>query len=436
YRGFRALAFFGTNDGVTGVDSEIARTEWVSKSEPLAKASESAGCPGGATSLLTRATSTSYPPGPSNRGSGRGTPAKSAVGAPHEGAAGLAAMTSRLNAAPAPPRPRAKPAREAEPNPYEPHIQSVLALTSDGKLHTLWVSNGNEPNPGVDFIPANSRPLGLIAYNNVAYVATSGNCGTAGNGVWSMDLRSKKVSRWSSAQQIAGTAGPAVTPDGTLFIGAGKDLVALSPHELETIGVYKSNDSEFSSSPVAFEFSGKNLLAIAHTDGRLQLFQTKPSAGISPLSESAALSSSASASGSLASWRDAAGTRWVLGAWRGSFSAPAGFRTNGPVSNGAIVAWKVVEKNGGAEFEPGWISGDLPGALPPIVVNGVIFAAAGESAKPMLYALDGLSGSELWNSGNTLESPVQAGSLAAGGGRVYVSTHDGTEYAFGFPIEH
>lgn len=437
YRGFRTLAFFGTSEGVTGVDSEIARTEWVSKSEPVARSSETTGCPGGTTSLLTRSASTSYPPGPSNRGSGRGTPAKSGVGAPHEGAAGLAAMTSRLSAAPAPPpRPRSKPARETEPNPYEPHIQSVLALTSDGKLHTFWVSNGNEPNPGVDFIPANSRPLGLIAYDNAAYVATSGNCGTAGNGVWSLDLRSKKVNHWSSSQPIAGTAGPAVTPDGTLFIGAGTDLIALSPHQLETIGVYKSTGSEFSSSPVAFDFGGKNLLAIAHTDGRLQLFQTKPSAGVTALAESAALSSSASASGSLASWRDAAGTRWVLAAVRGSFSAPDGFRTNGPISNGAIVAWKVVEENGAAEFEPGWISSDLSGPLPPIIVNGVIFAANGERAKPMLYALDGLSGKELWNSGSTLESAVQAGSLAAGSGRIYVSTHDGIEYAFGFPIEH
>jgi hypothetical protein len=31
---------------------------------------------------------------------------------------------------------------------------------------------------------------------------------------------------------------------------------------------------------------------------------------------------------------------------------------------------------------------------------------------------------------------VRTGGLAAGGGRVYVGGHDGTQYAFGFPMEH
>jgi len=436
YRGFRTLAFFGVNDGVTGIDSELARTEWVSKSVASAQPTETAGCPGGTTSVLTRPTSTSYPPAPSGRGSGRGTPAKSGVGAPHEGSVVLSAVAARLNAAPPPAPSRPRPARAPEPSPFSPHIQSVLALSSDGKLHSFWVSNGNEPSPGVDFIPPNSHPVGLVAYNNTAYVATTGNCGTAGNGVWSIDLQSRKVNHWSSSQAIAGTAGPAVIPDGTLFVGAGSDLVALAPRELETIAVHKSGGAEFSSSPVAFEFNGKNLIAIARKDGRIDLFQANSSTGVTPLASSASLSGSAYASGSLASWRDPAGTRWVLAAVSGSFSAPTEFRTQGgEIKNGAIVAWKVVDKNRAAEFEPGWISADLAAPLPPIIVNGVVFAVA-NSASAILYALDGLSGKELWNSSRDMESSAQAGSLAAGGGRVYVSTHDGTQYAFGFPIEH
>jgi hypothetical protein len=62
YRGFRTFAFFGVSDGVAGIDSELARTEWVTKSVASAQAVETAGCPGGTTSVLTRPTSTSYPP--------------------------------------------------------------------------------------------------------------------------------------------------------------------------------------------------------------------------------------------------------------------------------------------------------------------------------------------------------------------------------------
>ena len=441
YRGFRTLAFFGVKDGVEGIDAELARTEWVSRSITSAPPQETPGCPGGETSILTRPTSTSYPPPPSGRGRGRGTPAKSGVGAPHEGSVVLTAVASRLKAAPPPTPSQVKPARAPEPSPYAPHVQSVLALSSDGKLHSYWVSNGNEPNPGVDFIPPNSHPVGLVAYGNAAYVATIGNCGSAGNGIWSLDLQSRKVNHWSSSQAIAGTAGPAVIPDGTLFIGAGSDLVALAPGELETIAVHKSGGAEFSSSPVAFEFNGKNLIAIARKDGRIDLFQANASTGVTPLASSASFSGSAYASGSLASWRDPAGSRWVLAAVSGSFSAPTEFRTQGgEIKNGAIVAWRVVDKNGAAEFEPGWISAELATPLPPIVVNGVVFAlgnaSAGNSAFAILHALDGLSGRERWNSGNAMESFAQAEGLAAGGGRVYVATHDGTQYAFGFPIEH
>jgi hypothetical protein len=440
YRGFRALAFFGLSDGVAGIDTELARTEWQNEYAAAAQPREPAGCPGGPTAAVTRPTSTSYPPAPSGRGSGRGTPAKSGVGAPHEGSVVLSAMASRLKPTPAPAPSSAKPARAPEPSPYAPHVQYVLALSSDGKLHSIWVSNGNEPSPGVDFIPANSHPAGLIAYDNAAYVATTGNCGAAGNGIWSMDLKSRKINHWSSSQAIAGTAGPAITPDGTLFIGAGSDLVALTPRELETIAVHKSSGAEFSSSPVAFEFEGKNLIAIARKDGLLNLFQASSSTGVTPLGSSAPFSGSAYASGSLASWRDQAGTRWVLASVSGSFAAPTGFRaSSGQIKTGAIVAWKVVDKNGTAELEPGWISADLGAPLPPIVVNGVVFVVASgdvQKGESILYALDGLSGKELWNSGDVIESIANQGSLAAGGGRVYVSTHDGTQYAFGFPIEH
>ena len=91
-----------------------------------------------------------------------------------------------------------------------------------------------------------------------------------------------------------------------------------------------------------------------------------------------------------------------------------------------------------------------PGA--PIVVNGVVFAAStgqyvpatgaaaaaqrGKRCRPaVLYALDGATGKELWNSGKTLTSLVASGSLWTSVGQVHVATFDGTLYTFGFPLE-
>jgi outer membrane protein assembly factor BamB len=52
----------------------------------------------------------------------------------------------------------------------------------------------------------------------------------------------------------------------------------------------------------------------------------------------------------------------------------------------------------------------------------------------VLYAIDAATGKDLWNSGRAITSAVR-GSLAAGGGNVFVPGADGTLYAFGFDIE-
>jgi outer membrane protein assembly factor BamB len=103
-----------------------------------------------------------------------------------------------------------------------------------------------------------------------------------------------------------------------------------------------------------------------------------------------------------------------------------------------IATWKVVDRNGAPALEAGWVSRKLVSARTPTIMNGVVFAlSAGSQGVPaVLYALDGVTGKELWNSAAAITSFVGTGGLAAGGGRVYVGAHDGTQYAFGFPMEH
>ena len=76
--------------------------------------------------------------------------------------------------------------------------------------------------------------------------------------------------------------------------------------------------------------------------------------------------------------------------------------------------------------------------LPPIVVNGVVFALDGgtPSGSAKLYALDGPSGRSLWDSGDSIVSTAGGHTLSSGPGHVFLTTSDSSVFAFGFPMEH
>jgi outer membrane protein assembly factor BamB len=453
YRGFRSLAFVGGSSGtVIGIDVDLARIEWEKNLGSSFPVSTSIPCPGGMTSSVTRPTFSAYPAG-GGRAFGRGGPAKSGVGEPFEGAVTLKEKPFEFPA-PAPPS-ATGPGRRTAPllNPYAPSPQYVHAVTADGKFHSLYVSNGEEPNPPIEFLPPNANALGLIVFDNSAYVATMNGCGGVANGVWALNLESKKVTHWKSNGGVAGSAGFAVGPDGLLYVASRDgELVALEPGTLAVRSSCKIV-KEFTSSPVVFEYKGKDLMAVASGDGQMQLFDTAALGG-QPLSTTPTFSRADFAVGSLASWQDSAGTRWVLAPAAGSVATQTGFAaTNGVVKNGSIVAFKVLEENGAPVLRPGWVSRDMLSPLPPAIVNGVVFALSGgefrssdgrlaagpgsqSASNAVLYALDAATGKELWDSGDTITSFVHSGRVSAGGGRVYVGGHDGTQYAFGFPMEH
>ena len=431
YRGFRSLAFVGNASGtVTGIDIDLARVEWEKSFAQPAGASTVA-CPGGITSGVVRVVnSLNYPSPMSGSGIGRGTPAKSGVGLPDEGAVTLKAPPMPR---PGPP-PGAKPrpgVRTSEPiNMFAPRIQYAYFLTGDGKFHFLYVSNGDEPNPAIDFLPPGAHAQGLMVFEKVAYVTTVNGCGGVDNGLWALDLETRKVSHWKTAG-VAGNGGPTFGPDGTVYVAGTDELAALDLKTLAVKRSFKPGSSQLTSSPVMFEFKGKDLIAVTTNDGAMHVIDA---ADLSkPLASTPAFGS---AGGAVASWQDMSGGRWIL--------AP---------SAKAVVAWKLVEKAGGVALEAGWTSRDMVTPVTPVIVNGVVFALgsgefrtsdagmtaaqrAAKSTKAVLYSLDATTGKELWNSGDAIGTFVDSGRLAAGGGRIYVGAHDGTQYAFGIGIEH
>lgn len=411
YRGFRTLGFFGgSSDTVVAIDTDLARIEWEKKAgNPSGQSTVQ--CPGGMTSSVARVTSINYPA--SGFGRGRGNPAASGVGEPGEGAVTLK-RDPPPSAPPPPPPAAAKPGRRqsAPVNVFAARVQYIYSVTGDGKLHLMYISNGEEPNAAIPFVPANAHTRGLMVFENTAYVATVNGCGGVDNGIWAMDLESKKVSHWKSTGNIAGTDGFAVSPDGTIFVAAGNELVALDSETLAQKGSYKAG-AAFTSSPLVFDLKGKTIVAASTADGNVHLVNADGLAAVG----SGAAGLGDYAVGALTSWEDAGGTRWIL--------APS-------ASN--VTAWKVT----GSGLEKGWASRDLVQPITPAVVNGVIFAvSAGKRGTPaVLYGLDAATGKDVWNSGKSMTSFVTTGGMSAGGGRVYLSTHDGTQYAFGIPMEH
>lgn len=421
YRGFRSLGFLtGSSDKMYAIEIDVGRIEW-QKSLPGADAAAgTAACPGGITSNVARPVATAFPAVPQGGrgGFGRGGAAKSEVGQPGEGApilkqieelqAQAAARRAAFNP-PAAGRGRGPAERPRRMPNY------VYALGADGMLHGMYVSNGEEAEAPIKFLAPNANAQGLLVVDNVAYTVTSGGCGNVVDGVWALDLESKHVTSYPA--KTAGSIGIALGADGTVFLTTtGGDLVALELKTLKVKDVYGAKQ-EFATSPILFGYKDKALVAAATRDGNVHVFDAASLKA--PLGAPAA----ASANGApLSTWQDTNGTRWLLV----------------PTSS-AISAWKVVDQNGAPALQKGWTSRDITAPVAPLVINGVVFAASGgqRNSPAVLYALDGATGKELWNSGKTITSFVpRNGGLSAGGTQVFLGTHDGTIYAFGFPVEH
>jgi hypothetical protein len=395
YKGFRTLGFYSGPGGITAVDTDLSRLEWDKR---MPAAAGTAACPGGMTAGLARPTSAGYPGAFTPRGFGRSAFAKSGVGEPHQGA-----VTIR------PPTPQGPPQQAAQRrgrptaapfNPFERRPQYVHSVDANGRFHSMYLSNGDEPNPAIDFVPKGANAQGLMVLTGIAFVATVNGCNGVGDGLWSLDIESKQVKHWSGP----GTIGFASGPEGLLYASAGDRLTAVDHSSMQEKASLATG--LLASAPLVLEHNEMDWIAVTTKDGRLLVAD----GGLK------AVAAQTRASGNLASWLDAAGQRWIL--------------TGG---TDGVNAYKLLDDAGALKLEKAW-SAPIGDSLTPIVVNGVVFAVS-QGASPALHALDGLSGQTLWTSGGAIRSPVRGGAISSGGGRVYVGAADGTQYAFGFHLE-
>jgi outer membrane protein assembly factor BamB len=364
----------------------------------------------------------------------------------------------------------------------------IYVASWDGRLHKLNPADGEEITPPAKFMPPNGKPYAFSLRNNVIYTHTAQGCGGNPNMVYTYDLATNKVGSWGPAGGgMWGRSGPAISSDGTMYTGTGdgrwdpesgvygNGIIAVkhdpATKAVKLVDYYGPSNAEWlwkrdldmQVTPVIFKFKGKEYVIDASKECRLYFMEVGNIGGDdhrTPIERTPLICNedvnfaSAGIWGSLASWEDAKGTRWVLTSFWGKkhskFKAPI---ENGVVKDGAIAAFKVEEKNGKPTLVPAWISRDMNRAEPPIIANGVVYAyGSGEdteqaypdvgldfraerriaaSTHAVLFALDAQTGKELWSSGKQITVWNHWSGISIANGKVYINTFDGSLYAFG-----
>ncbi len=467
YKGFKALAFVGSASGtVYSIDYDLNRMFWEQKL--ATSASRAPSCSSGLPTLTKATALVPAAGGRGNRGGGPGGPpaagrgtAPGTAGAPPAGAPAVggppaAAPGGGLAAA------AGKAAEAAVRQDLRSPTAAAVATTCSpsppgGMVHVMNPQVGTDQIPPVKFLPGPANVAGSVLVDTTLYAATTGNCPGVANGLWAVDLASeaKTVTSYDAkGAAVAGSGAPTFGTDGTIYIatGAGSSPVANSVVSIASPALtqkdwFTVDGSPFTSNPIAFQYKGKDLIVAANKDGRLYVLDSASLGGAdhkTPLHKSSPVATAAQASAGLASWQDAAGTRWIVVTLGGPAQPETKFAmANGAVSNGALAAFTLVDQNDVPTLQPQWLSRDLATPVTPVVVNGVVFAlASGEAAgrgqkstPAVLYALDGATGKELWTSGTTITSSGRGVGPSAGDSQVYVVTIDGTLYTFGMPME-
>lgn len=302
YRGFKELAFVeGASDTLWAIDADMNRVFWEKHFEKPQHTPKSSG-PNAALCAATVVAAPSLTP-------------PVVFGA----------------------RSAAKP--DAKPEPQPSAAKSLLsaggfggprpafALSSDGKLHLLNTSTGEDATPAMTFLPAGAKGSSLTVSDGVVYTTTNGGCGGAPNGVWAIDLNGDKpkVSSFvTNSGAVPGFGGLTLGSDGTIYVQTAEgtldpsskkwanSVIALSPKDLKVTQYFNAPTPLAAATPVIFKYQDRELMVAAGKNGSLYVLDPKALGGSdhrTPLSETAAIGP---VWGGLSTWQDTEGTRWVL----------------------------------------------------------------------------------------------------------------------------
>lgn len=366
---------------------------------------------------------------------------------------------------------------------------TAYVISTDGKLHGVNLLTGEE-RFSKPFVPAYSKNWSLNVSGGVVYTTTSQGCAGTPSAVWAMDTNDPAMPVTSFiADKFGGGIwgrGGATIANGLVYASTGDGpadpsnqkfgdtVLGLSPKTLQVADYFTPANANYltrkdldmgNTSPVAFSYKGKPYLVAGGKEGVLVLLDGKSLGGGThrkPLFQTPQfLNPEADIAGrgfwgAFASWEDEKGVRWIYAPAWGPLNpaAPAFPKSNGRLTNGAIMAFRVEDSNGSPVLQPAWTSRDIGVPEPPAIANGVVFSlSSGEDTRQIapdghtystkerrersnghaiLYAFDAATGQELYSSG-PLSSLTHFGGIAVSDGQVFVTLNDGTLICFGVP---
>ncbi len=364
---------------------------------------------------------------------------------------------------------------------------SIYSIASDGKLHVLGITDGEERSLPIQFVPPFSKNWSLNLADGVLYTNTSQGCNGASSGVYAMDLKTHQINFFQAAKGgagIWGRAGVAISKGGMVFAGTGDGMydpakgnlpdtiLQLSTKDLKLVDYFTPPNHTYltrkdldmgSLSPVVFPWKGSEIVAAGGKEGVVYLVDAKVAGGgdhKTPLYRSPLFANEGADFagkgfwGAFATAEDDQGNRWLfvpaLGATASGVKFPV---SNGDTPDGSIMAFRIEGEAGKPTVQPAWISRDMNLPEPPIVAGGLVFAISnGEFARQskgdgalftsaeraakhvgntVLYAFDAATGKQLYSSGDAMPSWTHFSGISIASGRVYVTTFDSNVYAFG-----
>jgi mono/diheme cytochrome c family protein len=330
----------------------------------------------------------------------------------------------------------------------DPARSRVFAVASDGRLHTLALTDGRVVAPGVRFLPPFSKMWSLNYVDGVLYATTSQDCNGGRSGVWALepDRPGRPVSVvytaaactksfcgggvWGRGGVSADAAGSlyAATGDGPFDPAAGQWGTAVLKLKAGSLAIEdwfvptdrdavdKADLDLGNSTPVVFDWRGRRLAAVGGKGGVIYLMDTAAPGGAdhrSPVWTSPLVSNdkrsfqSHGVWGSLGSWTDADGRVWLFVPTYGPTAAAQSSAfplTYGEDRHGSIQAFTVeADASATPSLKPQWRSRDLKMPDPVAIANGVVFAYATGEDPTQAAGVDRIQDVKFGPGGNLLD---------------------------------
>lgn len=456
YLGFKEMLMFaGSSDKVFSLDADLDQLIWETNlpftaGKPATRPAMDS-CAGGMTSPVVTAGSSSN-------------------------SLHFAALASRA--------PAATGVRRTHPSPYLPplsqsvypllpttltQLNAVYTVSSDGYLHVLNSSTGQDLIPSVRFVPPNAKVTSLNLRDNVVYATTGGNCDGYLNALFAIDILSpeKTVRSFIPSQGgFAGTAGTSIGNDGTVYVqvsypkandakGLYETVVALTPKELKvkdyfTIGEkpLKPETGVSGVTPVVFSFPQRDLIIAGGSDGKVYLLDSRSLGGVDhrtplfatpELAERPRKTQGNGFHGVFSTWFDVdTATRRFYTTVSGPLRKSSGLFAHRAAGAESVIAFELSGSPERPMLQPIWVSGPLVSPTPAVIANGLLFVLSNASAQPSnsgtLRAFDAVTGRDLY-SGPVSMSTTSASGLALANGRIYFTGTDNAVYCFGIPAQ-